>query len=162
MSVVIATYRRPEYVRTCLEHLEPQTVSPARIIVVDASPDTRTREVVAGFPRVEYRRNERGIGSTATSRAIGISDIEEDIVAFVDDDAYAEPDWLEKLLRPYEQEHVSAVGGRARNGQPDEEREGVGQIGRLLPDGRLTGYFAADPGWTWRSITCSVRTCRSA
>ena len=135
-SVVIATYRRPDYVRECLEHLVRQTVPPVRIIVVDASPDSRTREVVAGFAGVEYRRNERGIGSTATSRAIGVSDVEEDVVAFVDDDAYAEPDWLENLLRPYEDERVAAVGGRARNGQPGEEHEGIGQIGRLLPDGQ--------------------------
>ena len=145
-SVVIATYRRPDHVRACLEHLALQTVAPVRIIVVDASPDSRTRDVVASFPAVEYRRNERGIGSTATSRAIGCSDIAEDVVAFIDDDAYAEPEWLEKLLRPYEDERVAAVGGRARNGQPGEEREGVGNIGRLLPDGRLTGFFAADPG----------------
>ncbi len=149
-SVVIATYRRPAHIQECLEHLARQTVSPARIIVVDASPDTLTREVVAGFAGVEYRRNERGIGSTATSRAIGIADVTEDVVAFIDDDAYAEPEWLEQLLRPYEDENVAAVGGRARNGQPDEEQVGIGQIGLLLPDGRLTGFFAADPG---RNVT---------
>jgi GT2 family glycosyltransferase len=145
-SVVIATYRRPDHVRECLEHLARQTVAPVRVIVVDASPDSSTREVVAGFAGVEYRRNERGIGSTATSRAIGISDVAENVVAFIDDDAYAEPDWLEKLLRPYEDERVAAVGGRARNGLPGEEHEGIGRIGLLLPDGRLTGFFAADPG----------------
>lgn len=145
-SVVIATYRRPDHVRECLEHLRRQSVMPERIIVVDASPDTRTRDVVSGFPGVEYRRNERGIGSTATSRAIGVADVEEDVVAFIDDDAYAEPEWLENLLRQYEDERVAAVGGRARNGQPGEEQEGIGRIGRLLPDGRLTGYFAADSG----------------
>lgn len=145
-SVVIATYRRPEHVRECLEHLRRQTVAPARIIVVDASPDTRTKDVVASFPGVEYRRNEKGIGSTATSRAIGIADVEEDVVAFIDDDAYAEPQWLERLLRQYADQTVASVGGRARNGQPGEEQEGIGQIGRLLPDGRLTGFFAADSG----------------
>lgn len=145
-SVVIATYRRPDHVRECLEHLARQTVAPVRIIVVDASPDTRTKDVVAGFAGVEYRRNERGIGATATSRAIGIADVEEDVVAFIDDDAYAEPEWLERILRPYADPRVAAVGGRARNGQPGEEQEGIGRIGKLLPDGRLTGYFAADSG----------------
>lgn len=145
-SVVIATYRRPQHVRECLAHLARQTVAPARIIVVDASPDSLTREVVADFPGVEYRRNEKGIGSTATSRAIGIADVEEDVVAFIDDDAYAEPEWLENLLRQYADERVAAVGGRARNGQPGEEHEGIGRIGLLLPDGRLTGFFAADSG----------------
>lgn len=145
-SVVIATYRRAAFVEECLEHLERQTVAPARIIVVDASPDDETRDVVKRHPGVEYRRNERGIGTTATSRAIGVADLEEDVVAFIDDDAFAEPDWLERLLEPYDDPDVAAVGGRARNGQPDEEGEGLGRIGLLLPDGRLTGYFAADPG----------------
>jgi GT2 family glycosyltransferase len=144
-SVVIATYRRPEHVRTCLEHLQRQTVAPARIIVVDASPDTRTESVVEGFPEVEYVRNPKGIGATATSRAIGVSELTEDIVAFLDDDAYAEPDWLERLLAHYG-DGVAAVGGRAINGQPGEEVEGADQIGLLSDDGRLTGYFAADPG----------------
>jgi GT2 family glycosyltransferase len=143
--VVIATYRRPDYVEECLTHLERQTVAPARIVVVDASPDDSTRVVVAGHPAVEYRRNVRGIGHTATSRAIGIEGAGEDIVTFIDDDAYAEPDWLERLLEPYADPDVAAVGGRARNGQPHEEGEGIGQIGLLLPDGRLTGYFAAVP-----------------
>lgn len=145
-SVVIATYRRPAFVEECLDHLERQSVPPERIIVVDASPDHETRDVVSRHPGVEYRRNERGIGATATSRAIGVTDLEEDVVAFIDDDAFAEPDWLERLLEPYDDPAVAAVGGRALNGQPGEEHDGLGRIGLLLPDGRLTGHFAADPG----------------
>jgi hypothetical protein len=38
------------------------------------------------------------------------------------------------------------VGGRVVYGKAGEDREGLGQIGLLLPDGRLTGFFAADPG----------------
>jgi GT2 family glycosyltransferase len=145
-SVVVITYRRPDYVRTCLQHLANQTVKPARVIVVDSSPDAETRDVVRDFPHVEYRRNDRGVGTMATSRGIGITDLEEDVVAFVDDDAFAEPLWLEQLLAPYADSDVIAVGGRALNGQPGEADEGIGEIGLLLPDGRLTGFFAADPG----------------
>ena len=144
--VVVATYRRPDHVRTCLEHLAAQTVKPARTIVVDASPDELTRAVVAEFEGVEYRRNDRGAGTLATSRAIGIAGVDADVVAYIDDDAYAFPEWLEELLRPYDDPAIGAVGGRALNGQPGEADEGIGQIGLLLPDGRLTGYFAADPG----------------
>jgi GT2 family glycosyltransferase len=114
-------------------------------VVVDASPNDLTREVVERHPDVEYRRNPLGIGHTATSRAIGVEDAEEDVMVFIDDDAYADPDWLERLLEPYRDDAVAAVGGRARNGQPGEEHEGIGQIGLLLPNGRLTGYFAATP-----------------
>lgn len=146
VAIVIATYNRPLYVRTCLEHIAEQTVPPRRVIVVDASPDERTRAIVRSFGNVEYRRNEKGRGSTATSRAIGIEGLREDIVAFIDDDAFAAPTWLAELTRPYADPAVAAVGGRALNDQPGEETEGLGEIGLLLPDGRLTGWFAADPG----------------
>lgn len=150
--VVVATYRRPEYVRTCLQHLGRQTTAPRRIVVVDASPDDSTRAVVEefvgapGFPDVEYRRNDLGAGTLAASRAIGSHDATEDVVAFIDDDAYAEPQWLAEMLAAYEPDDVGAVGGRASNGRPGEELEGHDRIGRFLPNGRLTGNFGADPG----------------
>lgn len=145
-SVVVATYNRPDHVQECLTHMARQTVAPAQVIVVDASPDARTREVVAGFDGVEYLRSEHGPGTTATSRAIGTARVTSDVVAFVDDDAYAEPTWLERILTPYADVRVGAVGGRALNDQPGEESEGVDRIGLFLPDGSLTGFFAADPG----------------
>ncbi|WP_182252402.1 glycosyltransferase family 2 protein [Microbacterium esteraromaticum] len=144
--VVVATYRRPEHVRTCLEHLAAQTVAPARVVVVDASPDTLTRDVVSDFPDVHYRRNDLGVGLLATSRAIGVQGADEDVIAFIDDDAYAEPQWLAEILAAYDDPAVGAVGGRADNDRPGEELEGWDRIGRLLPDGTLTGNFGADPG----------------
>jgi GT2 family glycosyltransferase len=145
-AVIVATYRRPDFVRECLDHLDRQTVAPDRVIVVDASPDERTRAVVAEYPAVEYRRNDMGAGTLASSRAIGVQGVTEDVIAFIDDDAYAEPQWLEELLAAYDPPEVGAVGGRARNGQPGEESEGLDRIGRFLRNGRLTGHFAADPG----------------
>ncbi|WP_454043020.1 glycosyltransferase family 2 protein [Cellulosimicrobium sp. Marseille-Q8652] len=145
-AVVVATYNRPDHVRTCLEHLAAQTLQPDRVVVVDSSPGTATRDVVAQFPGVLYLRNERGAGSTATSRAIGVAEVTSDVVAFVDDDAYAAEDWLEQIVARYADPEVGAVGGRALNGQPGEDAEGADRVGLLLDDGSLTGFFAADPG----------------
>jgi GT2 family glycosyltransferase len=143
---VIATYKRPEHVRTCLEHIERQTRRPDEVVVVDSSPDRRTAGIVEDFPGVRYLRNEAGPGTLPTSRAIGVASTTAEVIAFIDDDAYAEPAWLEELVARYTDPAVGAVGGRARNGQPGEESEGIGEIGRLLPNGHLTGFFAADPG----------------
>ncbi len=146
VSVVIVTYNRADYVQTCLEHLDGQTRAPLEIIVVDSSPNDDTRDLLAAWPGVVYLRNEAGLGTMATSRAIGTRRAEGDIVAFIDDDAFAEPEWLENLVRPYADPRVGAVGGRSRNEQPGEESVGLDQIGQFLEDGTLTGYFAADPG----------------
>ncbi|MGW8567296.1 glycosyltransferase family 2 protein [Isoptericola sp. NPDC055881] len=146
VSVVIPTYRRPDYVRECLDHLARLRTTPLEIIVVDASPDTRTRDVVREHAGVRYLRNDLGPGTTPESRAIGVRAARGDVVAFVDDDAYVDAGWLDEILACYADPDVVGVGGRIVNGQPGEEREGLDQIGRLLPDGRLTGSFSADPG----------------
>ncbi|NUR15641.1 MAG: glycosyltransferase family 2 protein [Dermatophilaceae bacterium] len=146
VDVVVATYNRPDNVRVCLEHLQRQTRTPQSIVVVDSSPHRLTADVVAGFPGVRYLRNEAGRGTTATSRAIGVAETDSDIIAFIDDDAYAEPDWLANIVARYADPSVAAVGGRASNGRPGEENEGLDAVGRLLPDGTLTGNFAADTG----------------
>lgn len=142
-SVVIPTYNRADYVDVCLDHLHRQTVPPREIVVVDASPGPGTRHVVERHEGVEYIHSPHGRGTTATSRAMGLARTTADVVAFVDDDAYPRPDWLEQLLRRYADPSVAGVGGRAVNGQPDEETEGADCVGRLLDDGRLTGFFAA-------------------
>ena len=146
VAVVVATYRRPAVVERCLEALEGLTTPPDELVVVDASPDELTRDVVALHPGVVYLRNEAGMGTTATSRAIGTAATSSEVVAFIDDDSIVRPTWLEDLVAPYEDARVGAVGGRVINSPEEVAAADPGRIGRLLPDGRLTGNFAADPG----------------
>lgn len=146
-SVVVVTYERPDYVARCLDHLLAQTVVAHEILVVDSSDGDDTRQLVMSqFPSVAYQVNPRGRGATATARNIGYEKTSGDILAFVDDDAFAEPEWLEHLLPGYQDPEVGGVGGRQIRKQPGELVEGLDSIGQLLPDGTLTGNFAADPG----------------
>jgi GT2 family glycosyltransferase len=146
VSVIIATYNRPDCLGECLRRLAGQSRKPEQIIVVDASPDDLTRRTTLGFAEASYFRNPRGRGHMTVSRNIGLSHATGDIIAFLDDDAFAAPDWLERLTEPYADPSVGAVGGRALNKQPDEERTGVDKVGRLDRNGVLHGYFAADTG----------------
>jgi GT2 family glycosyltransferase len=149
VSVVVVTYGRPDSVRECLQHLERLDTPALEVVVVDASPDERTRRLVREhFPHVRLLHSTLGRGTTPESRQMGFVVARGDVVAFVDDDAYVAPDWLDELLAPYADPAVVAVGGRADNGIPGEDGVGLDRIGRLLPDGRLTGFFAADPGRT--------------
>jgi GT2 family glycosyltransferase len=146
VSVVIVSWRRPDYVRSCLESLRALSPGPEEIVVVDASSDDATRLVVAEFPGVEYVPFPRGAGHMTTSRNVGLLHVSGDIIAFLDDDTVAHDAWLEGVVSAFGDEAVGALAGRTCNGQPGESEEGVEDMGRLLPDGRLTGFFAADPG----------------
>ena len=146
LTVIIPTYNRPECVAENLARLEEQDRPPEQIIVVDASFDRVTEGVVADFQSVLYLRNDAGRGNLPSSRNLGLRHATGEVVAFLDDDAYAHPGWAENLRASYEPPNVAGVAGRALNNQPGEEQHGADRIGRFLPDGRTTGHFAADPG----------------
>lgn len=146
MSVIIITFERPESVRSCLQHLERMEPEPSEVIVVDASADGRTSEVVLGFPFARCLRVPENAGRMTTSRNHGLLHAMGEVIAFLDDDANTRGTWLRGLLDAFAVEWVDAVAGRTCNGIPGEEHDGVESIGRLLPTGALTGNFAADPG----------------
>ncbi len=146
LTVIIATYNRPECVAENLARLGEQDAPPEQVIVVDASLDHRTEGVAADFSAVLYLRNEAGRGNLPNSRNLGLRHAHGEIVAFLDDDAFPHPGWAENLRASYADASVGGVAGRALNAQPGEDKQGVDQIGRFLPDGRTTGHFAADPG----------------
>jgi GT2 family glycosyltransferase len=149
VSVIIVTLNRADCMQRCLTQLfsqERESGQGLQVIVVDASADDRTRVVTAGFPGVVYLRNELGYGHMTAGRNIGLTAATGDLIAFVDDDAFARPGWLRALTAAYDDPKIGAVGGRALNRQPNEEREGVDDVGKLKPDGTLSAHFAADTG----------------
>ncbi len=147
-SVIVITLNRPEYVRRCLEALQSQEPPPDQIIVVDSSKDDLTTKMVANFPGVLYLRNDNGYGRMTTSRNIALKHSTGEIIAFVDDDAFAHAGWLSALVEAYTSPEIGAVGGRALNNVPGEEAQGVDNIGKLTKYGNLESNFAADPGKT--------------
>lgn len=136
---------RPDCVERCLSCLECQESNIHEIILVDASEDNETKKVVESYPKVIYCRTDVGYGHMTKSRNLGLTRATGEIVAFIDDDAFAHEGWLEALLAPYGDTTVGGVGGRALNNQPGEETRGVDQIGKLYPSGAISGNFAADP-----------------
>ena len=146
-SVAVITYERPDYLERCLTHLAALRTPPLEVIVVDSSDsDTSARLVRERFPDVRYLVNTAGPNTMATARNLAFQIARGDVVAFIDDDAYAEETWLDHLLPHYADPGVGAVGGRQIRRQEGELTEGVDEIGRFLEDGTLTGFFAADPG----------------
>jgi GT2 family glycosyltransferase len=114
ISVVICTYsdRRWEDVVAAVASVRDQTRPPARtILVVDHNPPLLERARSA-FPDLLVVPNA-GRAGLSGGRNTGIAHAVGDIVAFLDDDARAEPDWLEHLAAGYANPSVVGVGGSA-------------------------------------------------
>jgi GT2 family glycosyltransferase len=158
LSVVIVTWRRPDHVRSCLEHLARQEPVAEEVLVIDASRDRRTAAVVADFPgarRIAFRRGARNM---TAARNAGLREARGEIIAFIDDDANVQPGWVAALRDAFVDRSVDALAGRVCLGTPGEEAIGLRQIGRLLAGGVVTGNFAADPGRAVE-VDCAMGAC---
>jgi GT2 family glycosyltransferase len=124
-----------------LSQLDP---SPEEVVVVDASEDDETAQIVADFPPVRRLVFPDGAGHMTRARNHGLLAVEGDIIAFLDDDANVRSGWLKNLETVFDDPTVAAVAGRTCNGVPGEETVDPAEIGRILPDGQLTGNFAGE------------------
>lgn len=104
---------RVDWLLDALDSLRIQTKPPIEIILVfdknDGLEDTLNRKVTSAVLKIP---NKAGYG-LSMARNTGVDIATGDIVAFLDDDAVAEPDWLEQLVRPYIDSVVVGVGGKA-------------------------------------------------
>lgn len=110
--VVVCTYseRRWESLSSVIEALQRQTKLPTEIlIVVDHNPRLYDR-VCRAWPALHIIENQywRGAGGARNSSLAATS---ADIVAYLDDDAVPELDWLEALCQSYEDPNIAGVGG---------------------------------------------------
>jgi len=111
VSIVIATYDRPFDLRNCLRCLAAQaSARTIETIVVDNNPASGlTPPVVAEFSGVRLvNEPRRGL---AYARNKGFSSSNGDILIATDDDVTMPPEWLEKLLAPFNRADVMVVTG---------------------------------------------------
>jgi len=115
VSVVVCTYSMERYdvFSECVESVLAQTHEPLEVvIVVDGNPKVFDR-VESDFGHQESmvlhdNDENRGI---SYSRTKGAKLASGEVVAFIDDDGVAEPDWIDTLVETYESTDAVAVGG---------------------------------------------------
>jgi GT2 family glycosyltransferase len=112
ISTVVCAYTedRWEAIVESVSSVQQQTVSIRDfVVVVDHNPSLLSR-CTREFPDVVVVPNTEQPG-LAGARNTGVANSRGDVIAFLDDDARAEPDWLAKLLPHYADLDVLGVGG---------------------------------------------------
>lgn len=107
-SVVISTYNRVAGLRRTLEALRYQTHDDFEVVVVNGPSTDETKAVLAGLDDV--RVVDCPVARLSVSRNLGIAATAGEVVAFIDDDAIPESNWLSELDPAYE-EGVGGAGG---------------------------------------------------
>ena len=113
VSVVICAYTEDRWnlLVAAIESLQQQTLPPLEIIlVVDHNRNLLVR-ARGNFPDVLVIENCEANGLSG-ARNSGVSASKGEIIAFLDDDAIAAPDWLERLRASYvDDDSIIGVGG---------------------------------------------------
>jgi GT2 family glycosyltransferase len=109
-TVAICTHERPEHLARTLGAIARLAESGHRILVVDNAPQTtRTRDVAARFRDVCYICEPTPGLNVARNRAM--REATTDLVAFTDDDAVPEPEWLDALIANFGDPRVQCATG---------------------------------------------------
>lgn len=131
VTVLIACPAPSPYLDEALAGLAAQSVPPLEILVLpdDAPAERRWPANVRVHPTGRIRPAEK--------RNLGIRLARGEIVAFLDDDAYPAPPWLEQALRYFAKPEIAAVGGPAVTPPNDPFAAQVG--GRVYANPLVSG-----------------------
>ena len=115
MCAVVCTHDRTELLRRALDSLHAQSLIPAEILVVDNAPsDTRTQSLIAErFPHVGYVCEATPGLNFARNRAL--RETKQAVVAYMDDDAVADADWICRTAAVFaENDRIAICTGRVK------------------------------------------------
>jgi glycosyltransferase involved in cell wall biosynthesis/GT2 family glycosyltransferase len=115
ISVLICAYTldRLDVLSQALESVRAQSAPAHEIVLcVDHSPELLA-EARRRWPELHLveNREEQGLSGARNS---GVAECSGEVVAFLDDDALAAPDWLERLGEAYRDPNVLGAGGTVR------------------------------------------------
>ena len=111
VSIVIACPNGSWMLDECLAGIGRQTYRNFEVIVLPDGEDASAGKAVDGIEPDKIRWIPTGKKRPAEKRNIGIRESRGEIVAFIDDDAYPDPRWLEQATRYFGEESVGGVGG---------------------------------------------------
>jgi glycosyltransferase involved in cell wall biosynthesis len=109
VSVVVCTRNRTDLLKDCIDALLQLDYPNYEILIVDNAPDNDHTKELALAKNVRYVREERPGLDRARNK--GIKESSHSIIAFTDDDARPDKNWLRAIARNFKDEQVMAVTG---------------------------------------------------
>jgi N-acetylglucosaminyl-diphospho-decaprenol L-rhamnosyltransferase len=147
VSVIVLAYESGALLTECLASLERQTVPDVEVILADnASTDGAPEAAAAAHPSVRLLENGANLGFAAGINR-GVAAASGRWVAFLNPDAFAEPDWLERLLAAAAANpEVRCFTSRQLMAEDPTVLDGLGDVMSVTGFPYRGGYLLPDPG----------------
>jgi O-antigen biosynthesis protein len=108
ISVVVCSYNGSPTIRECCEGLQELDYPDYEVIIVDDGSTDNTGEIAQRY-RFRYIRTEnKGLSS---ARNTGLAAATGEMVAYLDDDACPDPQWLKYLAAAFRNSNHAGIGG---------------------------------------------------
>ncbi len=111
ISVIIPVKNCENNIKNCLQAIFNQTITPLEVIVVDGHSTDKTVKMAKEFPVKIVYEDYKTVGG---ARKVGVENAKGHYVAFTDSDCIPEKDWLENLIKEFNNDIVG-VGGAIIN-----------------------------------------------
>lgn len=114
VTVVIPTRNRGWLIADAIRSVLALDRPDLQVLVIDQSTDDLTRRLIEGEAHGDERLTvvpSNTVGVSA-ARNLAVSLTRSDIVAFIDDDCWVEPGWLDAMMAEFDDPRVVAVYGR--------------------------------------------------
>ncbi len=108
VSVVVAAHNAARTLEDCLDSLRRLRYPDYEVIVVNDGSTDKTEDIMRRFPFKNITTRNQGVSG---ARNVGLRAATGEIVAYIDSDAKADPDWLNYLAATYSEFNVAGVGG---------------------------------------------------
>lgn len=112
IAAIICTHNRDSYLGAAIDSLLAQDYDDFEILVVDNGSTDRTKEIIDSrlpHPRLKYVYEP--VLGLSVARNTGAKETTSPILAYLDDDAEASPQWLRILVEAYNQNEKLAIAG---------------------------------------------------
>ena len=162
VSIGIATYNRPDFLRKALESVVNQTYVNLEILISeDCTPCEQTkailREYAARDPRIRCFHQDKNMGPPGNLRFV-LEQATGEYFMWADDDDVRDLAWVTALLEKFTTPDISVVVGKVVSFDADDRI--IGEVASLDFTGprivRLARYFLAEERYGKSNIVCGL------
>lgn len=142
ISVVVPHLNQPAFLKRCLTSLKAGARQPDEIIVVDNGSETMPDDICAQFDGVQLLcEHTPGPGP---ARNLGVLHATGDVLAFIDADCLADPEWLRVAAREMTKPSADILGGDVRIAYVDPKNLTVIEAYESIYAYRMDRYIARE------------------